>query len=1103
MSTAPLFHPRVVARELGIARFPDNLAELHARLDPLLEQLRSGELHRTQEVQLQGDFVRTVFGDILGYRTRLTHSGAEWDIEREENVARSGRLSADGAIGWFKAATVPTIHAVIELKGAKQNLDRAAGRDRTPVAQAFDYALETRSCRWIIVSNYRETRLYHRNRSRQDVEVFKLEDLADFASFQRFWLLMSRAQLLPDKPHEEADVDRLLARSDAAQRDITDQLYKEYASVRNKLFEDLCKAHSNLPPLDVLRHTQKLLDRVLFIAFAEDRGLLPSDTIRQAITPDYWDRPFWENLKQVFCWVDTGKPERGFPAYNGGLFAPDPELDALEPSNAILAGLERIARYDFGEDVSVDVLGHIFEQSITDLEDIRSAVDGTKKDTTSKRKKHGVFYTPGYVTRYLVEQTLGRALEERFVALKAQHQPDSVRGIHKKRAARLAMWTEFRNAVRATQVLDPACGSGAFLIAAFDFLLAAYDTIDGTLADLREGQRELWDLNRAILNGNLFGVDLNPESIEITKLSLWLKTASKGNALTWLDGNIRCGNSVVSDATVAPRAFDWQRGAQAGDWTEHEEADKAAVAAAWCRGFDVVIGNPPYVRQEWLGEIKPHLQAEYRAWHGMADLFVYFFELGLRVLKPGGRLGFIVANKWLKGGYAAPLRGILADETVVEQLIDFGHAPIFPDADAFPSILTVRKLALDETVAPDHAVQATVFPREELGNFTIADFVQDRRVAVPQSTLGTAPWSMEPPAVRALMARMREVGTRLEDVAGSSPYRGVMTGYNPAYLLDDVDCEALLGAGCPPELLRPYLRGSSVERWHPGSSGEHLLLMKSSGDHDWPWRGQDEAQAEATFAAFLPAVYAHMKGHEQRLRKRTDQGKYWWELRSCAYYELFDAPKIVYQVIQFHPSYAIDESGSLGNDKVYFVPTSDMWLLSVLNSPLMWWHNWRHLVHMKDEALNPSCAKIVGLPIPPAPAGTEAPDLSSQAVALSRTDQQQTADLVRWLASEFGVTKPGRALSAPGALSTEDFLDQVKKRRPRGSARLKPAALRELKDAHRDLRTPMLSRAATLRRIELRLSELVNSAYGLSPEDVDLVRRTAPVRMPPGLPSAH
>ena len=265
----------------------------------------------------------------------------------------------------------------------------------------------------------------------------------------------------------------------------------------------------------------------------------------------------------------------------------------------------------------MDILGHIFEQSITDLERLRNELDGLTEPVgadkhKTRRKKEGAFYTPAFITRYIIEQALGGVLRDRFEQLRQRHEQDAKGtartaladpGVYEldklnkpQQTALVQFWEAWQDELAGIRLLDPACGSGAFLIEAFDQLHAAYQASNDRLQELR-GHRSLFDLDRRILEHNLYGVDLNDEAIEICRLSLWIKTAQRGKTLASLDHPIRVGNSVVADPAVHPKAFDWQ--------AAFPEVFKAG-------GFDVVVGNPPYVRQELLSPIKPYLQSAYR-----------------------------------------------------------------------------------------------------------------------------------------------------------------------------------------------------------------------------------------------------------------------------------------------------------------------------------------------------------------------------------------------------------------------------------------------------------------------------------------------------------
>ncbi len=440
-----------------------------------------------------------------------------------------------------------------------------------------------------------------------------------------------------------------------AEADVTRELYAEYRGLREDLFAQLRRAHPDLPALDLLGHAQTILDRVLFLAFAEWRELLPKNLLALVHRDEHGPEPLWHHVRAALQ----------SPVFHGGLFRSAEQLDRLEVSDEVCEKLVGLARRDFRDDVSIDVLGHVFEQSIGDLEALRRHAGGADPEAAGPSKRHdeGAYYTPAHLTRYIVDRTLGRTLAERRRAIFDRIKPEDREAKDERVAASIEAWEAYRRALGEVRVLDPACGAGAFLMAAHDALGREYDRVDGALAELRGEQGETFDPDEAVLEGNLFGVDLDAGSVEVTRLSLWLKSAQRGRRPTSLDrdpGNVRWGDSIVGDPALSRAAFDWTRGQVARPLVAAEPGAPApapAIDARWPRGFDVVIGNPPYVRHELFTHLKGHLGQRpdgYVAYHGMADLYVYFFERALSVLKPQGRLGFIVSNKWLRSGYAAP-----------------------------------------------------------------------------------------------------------------------------------------------------------------------------------------------------------------------------------------------------------------------------------------------------------------------------------------------------------------------------------------------------------------------------------------------------------------
>ncbi len=978
----PLFRPDVLRSHLAAFELPVHVDELRPKLKHWADLLAPGKANTFKEQEILPDFLTDFFCELLGY-TRPADGGPRYTLSREKYVEVEGEF-ADAVLGEFGTGTDKFIVA-LEGKGPKDPLDRPfAGRRMSAVDQGYRYAINL-PCDWIVVTSIRQTRLYYKGADQQTYERFDTEQLAgndaSDAHLRRFVFLLGAARVVPETGR--CHFHELRAESEKVGKQLTKEFYLRYADMRQDAFQRLCRDNPDVSRHDVLSCAQKLLDRVLFSAFCEDRGLLPTETLRKAYEhrDPYHPRPIWDNFRGLFQAVNRGNAALGIHAYNGGLFADDPILDRLKVSDEVCAYFRDLGDYDYrpahqaaayaptagnSSLIDVDILGQIFEQSITDLEKLRNELEGlvepvSTENHKSRRKKEGAFYTPAFITRCIIEQALGGVLRDRFERLRQSHE-EAAKGAARaaltdpsvynldrlkkpERAALVRFWEAWQDELQHIRLLDPACGSGAFLIEAFDQLHAAYQESNDRLEELR-GHRTLFDLDKRILENNLYGVDLNEEAIEICRLSLWIKTAERGKMLTSLDHTIRVGNSIVADPAVHPRAFDWQ----------------AAFPEVFATGgFDVVVANPPYVRQEWLSAIKPYLESTYRTYHGMADLYVYFYELGLRLLKPGGLLSYVVTNKWMKAGYAEPLRRLFQDDAWIQSVVDFGHAKqIFEEADVFPSIIVARRPT--DAPKPSTARLCTI-PREQLRIDDLSRQIEQEGVELPLSQLGTDAWQLEPGDVNDLLAEIRGKGVPLAEFAGVKPCRGILTGYNEAFLIDTETRNGLV-AGDPTcaEVIRPYVRGQDVDRWASDWAGLWMIALKSSGDYSWPW-SDASGKAESIFQMTYPSIYARFKPMEHALRKRQDKGRHWWELRSCAYWNEFARSKIVYQEIQFHPCYAFDSVGLYGNNKTFFIASSDPYLLAVLNSPLMWWHNWRYLPHMKDEALSPVGFLMESLPV--------------------------------------------------------------------------------------------------------------------------------------------
>lgn len=1113
VESKPLFHPEVIRQHLRMFTMPESVAASLPKLQEWAALISSGRADKQKESELLSEFFIDIFCNLLGYTTPVS-GGDHYTFSQQTHVVVDGQ-KADAVLGRFSEGKQEYIVA-IEGKGPRDPLEIPfAGRKMSAVDQCYRYAINL-PCDWILVTSMRETRIYYKGTNQQTYERFDTVRLAeDPALLKRFVFLLGARRVVPESG--PCHFHELLAKSETVGRELTNKFYSTYAHLRQTVFHRLRSLNEEVQPQEILRCTQKLLDRILFCAFCEDRNLLPPETVRKAFehSDPYNPRPIWENFRGLFLSVDKGNSGLKIPAYNGGLFAHDPGLDSLTVPDDVCALFRDLADYDFRPAravadsdesqeirsvIDVDILGHIFEQSITDLERIRQEIESGAITTSeplakSRRKKEGAFYTPAFITRYIVEETLGDVLKGRFETLRHSEEA-SASGTSRKvledpgvydltelnepqKKTLIKFWEAWQDVLKSLRILDPACGSGAFLIEAFDQLHALYETSNARLEELR-GHRTLFDLDRQILQHNLYGVDLNPEAIEICQLSLWIKTAAHGKALTSLDHTIREGNSVVSDPDVHPKAFNWQ----------------SAFPEVFAQGgFDVVVGNPPYVRQELLTPYKPWMEANYETFHGMADLYVYFYELGVRLLKPGGLMSYIVTNKWMKAGYGEPLRRFFSEKSWIRSVVDFGHAKqIFEDADVFPCIIVAAK---PTNVGKPKTARLCTIPRDQLRIDDLSVQIEKEGAELDLTSLGTKEWQLESGSVMSLLTKIRGAGVSLSKYVGRKPITGIKTGLNEVYLISTAQKNRLIKADPRSlELIKPFFRGSDVGRWVSEPSPVWMLAIKSSADQDWPWRNAGD-NAERVFETEYPAVYAHVKLHEQGLRKRQDQGRNWWELRPCAYYALFDQPKIFFQLIQFHPCYALDLEGTYGNNKTGFIPTGDLYLLAVLNSPLMWWHNWRHLPHMKDEALapNPTVLESVPIAIPTDHLKSAVETRVARTIEITAFQQQTQRTLLDWLRVEFGIEKPGNKLQAITALDSDTFVAEVK--RIRGTKQpLTAAGLQALRQEFTSTIAPTHTLAAEALKLEHQINDLVNQAYGLTPEEIDLMWKTAPPRMP-------
>jgi len=389
------------------------------------------------------------------------------------------------------------------------------------------------------------------------------------------------------------------------------------------------------------------------------------------------------------------------------------------------------------------------------------------------------------------------------------------------------------------------------------------------------------------------------------------------------------------------------------------------------QGFDIVIGNPPYVRLESIKDDKPRLKPHYpHSYSGTADLYVYFYERSFQLLNPGGCLSFITSNKWFRAKYGADLRQYMATHTVLRQIIDFGDEAVF-DALAYPTIVIATKRA-----APVSAQEATndvmVLNWDSSDeNYRVIDFPDvfaAEGFSVPQNELKREGWQLEPPLKRRLLERLRKAGQPLGDYCQGRFYRGVLTGLNEAFVISSQEERDELVTQDPKsaEIIKPFLRGKDIKRWNVEFAEQYLIKIESSENVTHPWSGLAADKAEKLFAKTHPAIYVRFTTGDcrQQLIDRTDQGRFFWELRSCAYWDMFAQPKIIYPDIYLHQSLAWDDSGSYCANTAYFIPNAEKWLTAVLNSAASEWFYDQISTRMQGGYLRAFTDKMKALPVP-------------------------------------------------------------------------------------------------------------------------------------------
>lgn len=876
---------------------------------------------------------------------------------------RGGTGEADAALGHFapnEASPIPQV--LVEFKDIKSVLDapqKRKGNTRSPVKQGLDYLYAARKGMfgyepiiptWAIVTDMNEFRLYWSDRGERQYISFAIDkkelfqnatllDETETGRFDRFLFsrLFHRDQLIVRGNSGQSELLSLIKRQRFKQSELENQFYQEYRAFREHLYRALLTC--NGPETDrfpgtkgrLVRLAQKILDRAIFVFFCEDMGRalsFPPQLLRDYLVREADDTYFdpsggeiWQWLRRLFTAMNTGATSFGdhqINQFNGGLFAPDPELEKLEIPNSVfcergqgqndaslasnkLTLLYLSANYNYASGWSAGVasdqapsakrdpdrniglytLGRIFEQSITELEILEAEVDGRASiNKEGKRKRDGVFYTPEWVVERIVDETVGRRLAD----LKAANGWPSDK---QNKLPTKEQIDAYEAELRDIRIVDPACGSGAFLITTLAYLLDEWKV----LRDLRRqnGQtmaNDDWtdDAIRDILRRNLYGVDINPASVEITKLALWLHTARSDKPLSSLDDHIRDGNSLIGPefySGLAPYSADESERINAFDW-------QAAFPGVFARGgFDCVVGNPPYVKLQNFRKVHadmasfltrdPAQGGAYASTQtGNFDLYLPFVEKGIQLLNDNGRLGYIAPSVWQMNEYGAGLRGFVEQGRHLWGWIDFGSHQIFDEATVYTALMFFSK-------EPNTHVAVVQAP-----NGVVAESPWEAKdINLPYARLSFGDrWLLVTGKERDLIDKLTKTGRRLDDPAVSrNIFVGIQTSADHIYHLKRLGTNRYEEK--PPkgakrgrvveiedEIMKPLVSGEDANRYLTPETTTYLLFPYLVAN------GRSNLISAADMERDCPKAWAYLTGHEETLRAREsrkmdfDEG--WW-----------------------------------------------------------------------------------------------------------------------------------------------------------------------------------------------------------------------------------
>jgi adenine-specific DNA-methyltransferase len=891
------------------------------------EQIRSYKKAEYNETLARQDFINPFFR-ALG-----------WDVDNSNGNAEAYReVMHEDRIKVGNVLKAPDYS--FKLPGGKRLFFVEAKKPSVFVKEEREPAFQVRSYAWSaklsvsILTDFEEFAVYDCSIKPKETDKANIARISyitynDYlAEFDFLWDTFSKEKVL------KGSFDNFIQTN--ASKKGTTTVDKEFLlsldEWRKQLALNIALRNHNLNEDELNFVVQQTIDRIIFLRIAEDRSLEMYGRLGDSVK----EGDFYKNLFHYFQQSDK--------KYNSGLFdfRKDQISKNIQVDNKIIKSIVNELYYPLSPYVftvlNVEILGNAYEQFLGKQIKLTAGHRATIEEKPEVRKAGGVYYTPEYIVEYIVTNTLGPFLQGKTP-----------------------------REIEAIKIADISCGSGSFLLGAYQYLLKWHLDYYTHKASKAEKKKMLMpdgnlctDIKKRILINNIYGVDIDPQAVEVTKLSLLLRCMEgetpssvstqlsmfNERVLPSLDDNIKSGNSLIdADYYNGQIDFGEEKAIKPFNW-------KKAFPSVFANGgFTVIIGNPPYVRQEHLEKQKEYFQKKYKVFHGMADLYSYFIEKGIQLLSNSGLFGIIVANKWLRANYGEPLRKWLKEKSVKE-ISDFGDLPVFNGATAYPCILICGK------GAPVKKVQVTNVKTLQFGS--LQDYISDNKFFVEHGSLENNGWNLSSQNERKLLKKLNSTGIPLDKYVNGKVNRGVLTGLNEAFVIDSAIRNKLIKEDKKSEeIIKPFLAGRDVKRYSKPESNKYLIFSKRGIDIDkYPAIKKHLLQ----FRELLMPKPKDYKGNSWKGRK---PGAYkWYEIQDAVdYYDEFNKPKIIYPNILKRPEFTLDTNNWFTNQKCFIISLDDKYLLGFLNSKLNHYLFEKYLPKLRGGFYEPSYVFFKKFPI--------------------------------------------------------------------------------------------------------------------------------------------